>query len=387
MSKILFVVTELRMGGRERVVTEVAEGFQSQGVHTEIFSLWKRTPYFDSAVSVVFGLDKAETLVSTNNQGPKSGIVEFVKNKILVPVAKMVIPYSLLQRKRFKSLASYIAANHVTDVVLTDLTISGAAIIRKKNPNVNLIGWIHMEASAFFDKQYKYYKRELLKNLDLLDEVVALTDRQAEQYKEFSNNVTAIPNPMPAVKESRPIREQKHVIVVSRIDVEHKGLDYFAQVVAKLPLDVSVSIAGAAQSFSEQDLFNRILKKYGVFDRVKQLGALSGDDLDAFYNSGSVFLMTSKFEGFPMTLGEAMSYGLPIVAFDIDGTNAVLEGGEYGLLIPSFDVDQMSKSVQELLNNPALYEKFLRKSKNRVDNFGISSVVHQWEKILKGYKS
>ena len=94
--------------------------------------------------------------------------------------------------------------------------------------------------------------------------------------------------------------------------------------------------------------------------------------------SGSIFLMTSRTEGFPLVLVEAATCGLPIVAFDCPcGPRNVLDGNS-GLLIPYEDDDAYVAAVQQLMSNIALRQKMGEDSKRDIVRFSQESVMQRW---------
>jgi glycosyltransferase involved in cell wall biosynthesis len=113
--------------------------------------------------------------------------------------------------------------------------------------------------------------------------------------------------------------------------------------------------------------------------------ATDGEKLKTYYQSASMFIMPSRFEGFPLTLGEAMSNGLPVVAFDLDGTHTILKDDsiEYGILVPQGDFEKFGEAIEQLASSEALREKLSERSIVRVSDFSESSIMEEWEKILR----
>lgn len=379
MKKLLFVVTEMRLGGRERVVGEIADAVGIQ-YDTKIFSVWKKKPFFQTSTDVVYGVSNLKVSKRKNS----NVLIDKVKNNIIFPIIKFAANYATLQSSRIEELIKYIDENRITTVILTDLTITFASRIKKSCPDVQVIGWVHMQADAFFEKQYKGFKKELKKNFNFLDELVCLTDKQSADYGVYmdSDKIFTIYNPMPTKSTQISSLNNKSICVVSRIDVAHKGLDYLVNYAQRLPDDWLIKIAGNGTPDDEKK-FKDLIKKAHVEKKIKWINAIDGTKLSEFYGNSSIFLMTSRFEGFPMTLGEAMSHGLPIVAFDIDGTNVILEDGKYGLLVSAFDIDELECKINELIEEDALRKKYANLSLERIQRFSIAKIVESWKSILK----
>lgn len=92
--------------------------------------------------------------------------------------------------------------------------------------------------------------------------------------------------------------------------------------------------------------------------------------------------MTSRWEGMPLVLAEAMSFGLPIVAFEQSGSSEVLDDGKYGILVENGNVEAMITELLKLVENPELRKIYQRKSLERVQNFKVEILQKQWQNII-----
>lgn len=378
MSKILFVVTELRLGGRERVVTNVADIMNTTN-EVEIFSVWKRKPFFKPTVPLVYGRGDTNSVKLRKNSSYR--IINAVRDRLLFPLVKRMANYSFLQRRRVDELIEYLRSGKFESVVLTDLTMTFAPKIARDIPGINIVGWAHMEPAAFFNDQYSSFKRELIRGINKTNVLIALSEQQATDFARYCDVPTKyIPNPMPEKAELSTLTN--HVItVVSRIDIKHKGLDRLVELSKQIPAGWTIRIAGSGKSEDESE-FRKLMESTGTPSRIEWTPALKGPKLDSFYVDGAVFLMTSRFEGFPMTLGEAMSHGLPIVAFDIDGTRTVLENGEFGILVKNGDINAMSDRLSVLCGSLAQRQELQQKSLSRIIDFSPAKISSMWGSVL-----
>lgn len=374
----VFVVTELRLGGRERIVSQIASLVDNKNSHVAIFSVWKRKPFFSSRVPIYFD---SQTEISDVSKSVKSGIENRWWMKPIISVVKRLIPYSILQRRRLKELIEFLEINEVKSVVLTDLTTTFAKKIRKELPNINIVAWVHMQADAFFKVQYKEYSRELVKGLAEVDELVSLTPNQASDYLKYTKKTSYIPNPMPDISNRLASLKTKTVLIVARIDIKHKGLDYLNDLVEYLPNDWQIKVVGSGKPEDEK-AFKQIVHQSN--NKIIWETAVDGDELSKKYQQASIFIMPSRFEGFPLTLGEAMSHGLPIIAFDLDGTRTILNDGDesFGILVDRGNVEIFGKEILSLINDESLRAEMSEKSFNRVSSFSEAKVIHRWIEVL-----
>lgn len=87
----------------------------------------------------------------------------------------------------------------------------------------------------------------------------------------------------------------------------------------------------------------------GFEDRVEFLGVRK--DTDQILAASSIFVLATNWEGFPITILEAMRAGLPVIATDVDGVREAVAHGSTGLLVPKGDTARLRESVRELLTD------------------------------------
>ncbi|MBQ9561723.1 MAG: glycosyltransferase family 4 protein [Prevotella sp.] len=105
-------------------------------------------------------------------------------------------------------------------------------------------------------------------------------------------------------------------------------------------------------------------------------------DMVAAYLEGSIYVMTSRFEGFPMVLVEAMTCGLPVVAFDCPyGPRAMIEDGKTGYLIPYDNDDMFVEKLTYLMEHPEERERMGRAAKESVKRFSQEEIMSKWKKL------
>lgn len=374
----VFVVTEMRLGGRERVVSNIA-GALNEYTEVAIFSVWKRLPFFISKAPLYF--DK-NSFVQTKSHSVSQKLENKKWMKPIISVVKQLVPYTTLQRKRLDDLVDFLQQKNVKNVVLTDLTSTFAYQIRKCLPDINIISWIHMQPDAFFDIQYKGYKKELKRGLASVNSLVALTPNQEAEYKKYVSKTLFIPNPMPAVSKHLADISKKTILIIARIDIQHKGLDYLKNLVNYVPNGWNIKVVGSG-SPEDEKIFGDIVDSSD--NKIIWESAVDGDKLEQVYQEASMFIMPSRFEGFPLTLGEAMSHGLPIIAFDLDGTRIILKDrdNDYGILIPKEKVQIFGEAIAKLTNNENLRKQLATESISRVNSFSEEKIIEQWLEILK----
>ncbi|HVF99858.1 MAG TPA: glycosyltransferase [Chloroflexia bacterium] len=148
----------------------------------------------------------------------------------------------------------------------------------------------------------------------------------------------------PAVREDTPL-----VLNVARL-VPQKGLAYLARA-ARLVLDArpDARFAVVGQGPLKDDLLKQV-EELGLDGKFVLAGVRS--DVPELMAAGDVFVLSSLWEGLPISLLEAMSSGCPVVATEVGGVGGVVQSDRTGLLVPAEDPDALAQAILRCLNNP-----------------------------------
>jgi len=107
-------------------------------------------------------------------------------------------------------------------------------------------------------------------------------------------------------------------------------------------------------------------------------------DMVSAYLEGSIYVMTSRFEGLPMVLIEAMTCGLPIVAFDCPyGPREIIEDGKTGYLIPYNNDEMFIEKLTYLMEHPEVREEMGRAAQESVKRFSFETIMAKWKKLYE----
>jgi glycosyltransferase involved in cell wall biosynthesis len=216
-----------------------------------------------------------------------------------------------------------------------------------------------------------------------LDAVSTLTDRDAAAYRQLlgpAARVVRIPNAVPDTGPGTAELSAPVVLAAGRLTPQ-KGftrlIAAWQQVAVGHP-DWTLRIYGDGPLRAE---LQRQVEQAGLAGRVRLEGWATG--LHDRMREASVFVLPSRFEGFPMTLLEAMSCGLPVVSFDChNGPRDIVRHGETGLLVRNDDVDGLARAVTSLIEDPALRHRLAAAGRQDVHRFSLEAVTDRWEALL-----
>lgn len=216
--------------------------------------------------------------------------------------------------------------------------------------------------------------------------VIVQTKSVLERMKPMlGEKVTAIPNPVvnPGIRpHAHDVAggERKWIIGLGRLTPQ-KGFDMllnaFAQIASR-HTDWSLRILGVGPSYSSLE---GQIHDLGLEGRALLLGRV-GDPYPLLAES-SLFVMSSRFEGFPNALCEAMACGLPVISFDCpSGPSEIIRDGVDGVLIPKEDVSALADAMDRLMGDPKTRASFSLRAPDVTERFGMESVLGQWEQLF-----
>lgn len=175
-------------------------------------------------------------------------------------------------------------------------------------------------------------------------------------------------------------RRKKAITAIGRLDVwQVKGFDLLIEVwalIASKHPGWILQIAGTGSDESLERLKKMVIDKC-VSDSVHFLGFIS--DVQRVLQESSIFVLSSRIEGFPMSLMEAMSQGCACVSFNIRGVvSEIISNGKDGIIIPDGDIQSMASSLDNLMDNETLRNELSSKALISIKRFEASSVAKQW---------
>ncbi|MDR0798155.1 MAG: glycosyltransferase family 4 protein [Dysgonamonadaceae bacterium] len=221
----------------------------------------------------------------------------------------------------------------------------------------------------------------LRKQCARLAQLVVLTHEEKSSWKN-QHNISVIPNPLPFFPEQTSPCTSKQAIAVGRL-VYEKGFDQLIEVWEKFAAnypDWKLSIYGDGD---QKDLLRQRIKDRGLEKQVKIYPPVV--DIYAKYMDSSLLVFPSRYlDALPMVLIEALSCGLPLVAFDAPcGPKDVIVNEENGFLVPAGDVNALSEKIQTLLASEALRQTMGKAARASSERYRLEPVMDQWLNLFK----
>jgi len=302
---------------------------------------------------------------------------ESVKNNTAYPVADNVDVVALTGNlfQFYKKLKMHISAY---DMVIVH-NMGKLSLLCAFLPPIKKI--VVLEHVSFISrpKHVQFLSRVLYR---YIDQVVTLTQNDKNQFAKFHSNVIVISNFSPFPIVSAPEHANKKIVAVGRLTDQKNYLHLlqaWEEIYQKIP-DWQLNIYGEGehkimlQEYIEQHSLENVSLK-GSTSNVKQV-----------YEQSSFFVMSSKYEGLPMVLIEAQSFGLPIVSYNCPyGPSDVVNNHENGLLVHNQNINELAAAILKVASSPDLLDQFAKKSLLNAQKYQPEKILKIWiERVLKG---
>lgn len=224
----------------------------------------------------------------------------------------------------------------------------------------------HMHAGRFavFYQQHRYAVKKVV---DKSDVIIALSEFWKEYFKkEFpTKRVEIIKNVISAPKVHKQQTSYFTLLFLGLLG-KNKGIydllecirDHKEEFQGKLKLYIGGN--------GEIEQVKQLIKEYGIADIVMFEGWISGDKKIELLNNSDAYILPSYKEGLPISILEAMSYGMPIISTPVGGIPEIVSNGENGYLVEPGNKEDIYKAIISLLNNTDL--------RNRMGNVSLSRV-------------
>lgn len=364
--KILFFIHSLRSGGAERVTVNLANYWVDKGWDIGIVTLVPQSQDF-------YRLHPKVRRIALNLAGESP-------NFFCGAIANL---------RRLVAIRKVLRAER-PDVVIGMMTTASVLLGLLRVRGVIAIG-----SERIYPPMYPVGRLwDALRRLAYprLDAVVAQTKESAQWIARNTGarRVEVIPNPVPWPFPSQPPRlnpedllgsDQRLLLGVGRL-TEQKGFDLlikaFARLATRFPEWVLVILGeGPLRHELEGQVMTHRLQ-----NRV-MLPGVAGN-IGEWYTRADIYVMSSRFEGFPNTLLEALAHGTPAVSFDCPtGPSDIIRHGIDGLLVPPGDVDALTEVLSQLMGSEELRRRFAQNAVEARTRFSVESIALLWERFFE----
>lgn len=354
--KIFIVCNKLGGGGAERVAALLATGFSRKGHKVYIITnLFEKRDF-----SVANQVTLLQLFPKTSNKYWKwSGAVPLLR--------KYIQTYS---------------PDVIIGIMGACALVGRLAAIGKKIPIImsehNAFERPEYVSFSFTQKIFKFYLNQLY------DCVTVLTEADKKVIGSRLKRVYIMPNPL-AINPYTEICERKNnILAVGRLNGWFvKGFDLLIKawgLIATNNPEWTLDIAGTGNS-QNIDFLNKLIEENGVRNSVKLVGFQN--DVVSMYRESSIFVLSSRYEGFGLVLIEAMSQGCACIACDYEGRQReIISNDKMGIICPRDNVNMLAHSIQKLISDSQYRELLQKNAPIRASHYELMKIVDKWEELL-----
>ena len=225
----------------------------------------------------------------------------------------------------------------------------------------------------------RYRKRLLLQTMKRCDLLIALTQQDAQYWREYIRNVAVVVNPVsdyPEVIDDEP-KIAGRIVAVGRLQSQKRFdrlIDAFSLIADKYP-GWFIDIYGEG---NERQMLEDLIKSHGLVGRVH----LKGESSNVFteYKRSQFFAFSSDTEGFGLVLIEAMACGIPAVSVNCPfGPSEIIEDGVTGLLT-KMNANDLAAKMEWMITHEAERQEMGARARKAAARYQIQVVMKDWEK-------
>lgn len=358
--KILLFTGILGPGGAERVITVLARGLAARKHDVILLTLSDaETDFYAAGPSVRrigFGL-------TGSSSGAFHGMAANIKRVRAIR--------SVFEQEQPAAVISFIDSANILALAAAAATKIPVIVSERTDPRIRHLGYSWHILRRIL---YPHAARLVVQTKSVAEWACSVVPR---------SRVAVIPNPVirPASPAPhRPSPAQINIVGMGRMD-QYKAFDLLIQAVkfaSNQGLNLLLSLYGDGP---ERARLQKLSTDLGMSDRVAFPGRTKNPA--AALANADIFVLSSRCEGFPNVLLEAMAAGIAVVAFDCpSGPAEIVENGVSGLLVPNGDVGGLSEAIRRVATDAPLRAALAAGAFARAAAFDPDKIVDQWESLL-----
>lgn len=375
--KILFILENLGGGGAEKILVDILKRLDKDRYDIDVFLIYRGGRY----------IEKVEKQIGKKVKYLMKERKDKINNIIYRKLKSIFI---LLKNKFLLANPTYIPAllNKKYDIEIAFLEGRPTEIVAKRRNKAKKLAWVHIDLKKHRGlsekserKAYKYIEKIICVSNDSKNSL-------QELYPEYKEKIEVIYNPIDRyeilnkadMKSNCFLSSKLNLITVGRLS-KQKGYDILLKAHNELlneGLDYNLYILGEG---SERKNLENYIAKNKIENNTFLLGFK--ENPYPYIKEADIFISSSRYEGYPLVVCEALCLGKPIIATKCTGPTELLDNGKYGLLAEVEDVESLKNKMRELILSKEKRREYSKLSKNRSKEFNSNVIIKQIENILE----
>ena len=382
---ILFCTTyrvSEQKGGTERITARIAQALREKG--HRCFSAYK------AEIAEELPLAKWDGELNATNQSLEDYILDHHIDVLIIQKMTREVKQIYLIREKHHLQLKIISALHFApayEEIEVSFHHAWNTLISKLNLKNGLRFLLYPIYKVWYPKRNKELYRTVYK---YSDKIVLLSNRFIKEYTDYagiSNNdkFIAIPNAL-SYDEFLPLEKiknkKKQALVVSRLVETPKRISYAIKAWAEIEKDPelqewNLNIVGSGPT---EDSYKALTQKLGI----KRIEFCGRQQPKPYYEESSLFLMTSSYEGWGLTLTEAQQFGCVPIAFDsYSSIHDIITNGENGFLIENNNIQLFTETLKFLMKEDNARNRMAKDAIASSHRFELNNIINNWVKIIE----
>ncbi len=376
MKKVAILSLHLGYGGIEKSVAALAN-ILCKKYEVEIactYQLYEKPGFkIDDRVKI--------TYLVKNYVPNKKELKESLKKKKLISASKEGLKSVKILYLRRKTMVDYIK-NSDADYIISTRDIFDRWLGDYANTDTVKIGWEHNH-----HHNNKKYAINIIRSSWNLDYLVLVSKDLTKFYKNEMRKSKCtcvyIPNVLDYIPKKLAPLQEKRLISVGRLSKE-KAPDDLVKIfnlLSKKHPDWHLDIIGDGEEREKIELY---IKKHKLEDKVTLHGFQNKEYIDKYLQKSSLYIMTSLTESFGIVLLEAMSHGIPCVAFSsAEGAREIITSGKNGYLIKNRNYGAMIKKIEDIMKKEDIRKQLGKEARKSIKKYTKEVVQEDWYELLE----
>ncbi|MFS0515901.1 glycosyltransferase family 4 protein [Nostoc sp. UIC 10607] len=358
--RLTLIIYSLTYGGAERVMSIMANYWAAKEWQITILT-------FDDNKISQFDLDNRVFYTPLGIASKSSNAIIGIYNNL----KRIRTLRNAIINSAPDALISFTSKTNVITLLATRYLNIPVVVSERSNPSKTSLGgnWKHLRQQTY----------------PFADRIVFQTKRARDYFPlKLQTNSCIIPNMvvLPPIEKqlSDKVLRERSLIAMGRF-VPEKGFDLllqaFAQLKERYP-EWTLTILGDGILRPELEALRNQL---GLSDRVHFPGMVKNNY--GFLQQAEIFIMSSRFEGFPNALCEAMACGLPVISTDCpSGPREIIRDGIDGILVLNEDVSALAAAMERLMSDEKERKSLAVRAPEIIKRFSVEKIMGMWEQLL-----
>ena len=369
-------------GGAERVFCNMANEFVKRGYNVyAVCCDWEQgVPFYE--------LDERVKFINIDGSGKQTKFARHLKiEKEILRLLKKISndnPYDNTKNKYWSTKVQNVINDIQPDIIVAYDLQSVCILKNILNVNIPVIAMFHSNANITLDLNASKKEIQALNKVDYVQVLLKSDIDTAKKYLEVP--VVQIPNIVPQFKETANLKKEKSnytIIFLGRLDKKLKRPHLLIEAFGKINKDFPnwrIDIWGGGVDKKYYNKLKKMISKYNIEKKVKLCGTTN--EVNSVLINSDIFAFPSACEGFGLSLGEAMSAGLPCVGFKTcSAVNELIVDDETGILCDD-GVMGFAEGLKKLMQDQEKRIILGTAAKEEMKKFAAEKIWDEWEFLI-----